>query len=99
MAKLRLSTAAQRDLRQIQADGAEKFGVPTSLGHMAKFDRLFALLREQPFAGPARPDYGKAVRLLTNPPHRILYQVQGELVVIIRILHASRDVHRAMGRR
>ena len=98
MTRLRLSAAAHRDLRLIQLDGEEKFGRPASVRHMAKFERLFALLRDHPFAGPARPDYGKDIRLLANPPHRILYQVQPGIVVIARVLHASRDVHHAMQR-
>lgn len=94
-----MSAAAQRDRAQIQADRAGNFGIAASLKHMAKFERLFALLREQPFAGPARPDNGLDVRLLVNPPPRVLYRVRGEQVVIGRVLHASRDVHRGMGRR
>lgn len=99
MARVRLTAAARRDLQTIQAEGPSQFGDQASLRHMASFKKIFALLRAYPLAGAMYPAYGEGVRLLVNPPHRILYRVLDGTVVIARILHAARDVRHLVDQR
>jgi toxin ParE1/3/4 len=96
MAKLRVSTAALRDLREIGSTGVREHGSAVSAAHVEGFRRLFRLLREQPFAGQERPELGSDVRCLSHRPHRIFYYVDGDTVVIDRILHHARDVGRVL---
>lgn len=96
MARLRLSAKARRDLERIGESGTEEHGVTASVRYVEGFRRYFRLLEEQPFAGQARPELGSDVRSLSHRPYRILYFVKGDVVVIDRILHQSRDIRRAL---
>ncbi|PAX08113.1 type II toxin-antitoxin system RelE/ParE family toxin [Sphingomonas lenta] len=94
--KFRLSAQAARDLRRISATGRRDHGVAASERHLAGFERLFQLLREQPFAGQERPEFARRVRSLSHRPHRILYRLEGDTVLIVRILHHAQDAPRAL---
>lgn len=92
MAELRLTAQAIRDLDEIQTRGIEHFGPRAAARFMAGFERIFALLRDQPRAGQARPEFRENVRCVSHRPYRAHYRVAGETVVIVRILHQARDV-------
>ena len=96
MARLRLSAKAGRDLKRIGNIGAEEHGAAASERYVEGFRRYFRLLQAQPLAGQARPELGADVRSLSHRPHRILYHVEGDVVVIDRILHQARDIQRAL---
>lgn len=90
MARLRLTSAARRDLSAIQDLGLIEFGLSATRRHMAGFERKFALLRAHPEAGQERPEFGEKIRALPHPPHRILYLIASDEVLIVRILHSAR---------
>lgn len=92
MTSLRLSAAARRDLEEIQTNGLRDFGPAATRAHLAGFERIFALLREHPLAGPEHSEFGSGIRTFSHRPHRILYRVQGDGVLIARILHFARNV-------
>ncbi len=96
MAKLRLTVAALDDLDEIREHGSGEFGPVVSARYLEGFDRKFALLRAQPRAGQARPEFRRDIRSLPYRPYRILYEIDGDTVVIARIIHQSRDVLRAL---
>lgn len=97
MADLRLTPAARRDLELIREYGTAEFGAEVARQHLQGFARCFALLRRYPLAGEARPEFDLAIRSLSHRPHRLLYQVDGNRVLIVRILHYRQDVHGALG--
>ena len=47
-------------------------------------------------AGQARLELGPGIRSLSHRPHRILYRVEGDMVIVDRIIHQARDVRRAL---
>jgi toxin ParE1/3/4 len=96
MTRLRVSAEARRDLQTIGMDGRRRHGRAAAESHIEGFRRLFALLRDQPFAGQAWPDLDLGVRSLSHRPHRILYRVVGDVVVIDRIIHQARDIRSAL---
>ena len=96
MAELRLTAAALNDLDDIRERGVREFGPAASVRFLTGFGRKFALLREQPRAGQARPEFRRNMRSLPYRPYRILYELMGDTVVIARIIHHSRDVRRAL---
>ncbi|HEU0066522.1 MAG TPA: type II toxin-antitoxin system RelE/ParE family toxin [Sphingomonas sp.] len=97
MIRLRVSAEARRDLQDIGKAGTLSYGRAASAAHLEGFRRLFGLLRDQPFAGQAWPELDLGVRSLSHRPHRILYRVVGEMVVIDRIVHQVRDIRHALG--
>lgn len=96
MAKLRVSAEARRDLQDIGSTGTREYGPIASAAHVEGFRRLFRLLRDQPFAGQEWPDLDLGVRSLSHRPHRILYRVDGDAVVIDRIIHQARDIRHVL---
>jgi toxin ParE1/3/4 len=96
MAKLRLSTKARRDLQDIGSAGIREYGPLAAAAHIEGFRRLFGLLRDQPFAGQEWPDLDLGVRSLSHRPHRILYRVDGDTVIIDRIIHQARDIRHVL---
>lgn len=96
MTKLRLTPQARRDLRDIQAIGLLTFGALATRKHMGGFDRIFGLLRMHPRAGQSRPEYGRNIRSFSHHPHRLIYQLDGSNILIVRILHFARDVDDAL---
>lgn len=96
MVRLRVSAQARRDLQDISDKGVLDFGPAAAANHMNGFRRLFLLLREQPSAGQARPELGAGLRSLSHPPHRILYRLLGDTVVIYRVLHHAQDIRRVV---
>lgn len=99
MRKFRLTLAAQRDLNMIQDHGLAEFGVVAVRAHMEGFDRTFGLLRDHPLSGQARPDIGERIRVFSHPPHRILYRLADDALVIARVVHAAQDMGRLAGLR
>jgi toxin ParE1/3/4 len=97
MPRLRLSAAARRDLEMIQDRGLADFGAYAARRHMAGFGRVFALLRAHPFSGEARPAYGEGIRAVSHRPHRVLYRVRDDEILIVRIVHAAMDVRDVSG--
>lgn len=83
-------------MEAIDAYGFEQFGDEAATAYMRRFDQLFALLRQHPRAGQLATEFGKDIRSLMHRSHRILYKVDGEEVLIVRILHHAMDAKRAL---
>lgn len=87
---------ARRDLEAIRDVGVQEFGAEAAERHLLGFERHFALLRTHPFAGQKRPEFALGIRSLSHRPHRLLYRVDGDTVLIVRIIHHRQDVRGAM---
>lgn len=74
----------------------EQFGVEVADGYFLGFDAAFALLRGHPKAGAARSDLGPGIRCLIHRRHRIFYHIDGEIVLIVRIVHHAMNAKRAL---
>lgn len=96
MAELRFSRLASNDLDLIRQTGEAEFGEASTRRHLRGFDRVFALLRSHPLGGPARPEFGPDIRAFSHRPHRVLYRVDGEIVTVLRIIHAAQDASRVI---
>ena len=95
MARLRLSSVAQRDLQAIAEFSEENYGPELAREFMEGFDRVFALLRDQPYAGQTRDELGPDRRSFSHKPYRVIYQVSGDEILIGRIIHQARDIRAA----
>lgn len=91
MVRLRISRLASADLDDIRQDGEARFGPDAARRHLAGFERIFVLLRDQPMSGQSRPELGREVRTFSHRPHRVLYRTDGSEMLIMRIVHAARD--------
>jgi len=88
--------AARADLVYIREYSFEQFGPDIAdeyfLGFEAAFDRLAGF----PLSGSAHAELGKDIRCLVHRRHRIFYTVQGDTVLIVRIVHHAMDVRQAL---
>jgi toxin ParE1/3/4 len=96
VADLDISPAARADLVDIRRFSLDQFGPEVADSYFMGFDDAFSLLAEHPMAGPSRPEFGLDIRCLVHRSHRIIYKIDSDVVVIIRILHHSRDAKRAL---
>jgi toxin ParE1/3/4 len=92
VAEVLISSAARSDLEAIDDYGIDRFGEEAADAFNAGVDRVFEQLAEFPRSAPERLDYGQNIRCWMHLGYRVLYQIQGETVVIVRVLHHSRDV-------
>ena len=96
MANLRLSPTAESDLEEIDGFGADAFGKAIADEYSRGFREVFDLLRRHPKIGLRQPELGHLVRSTRHRRHRIYYEVEGEVVLILRIFHHARDVKRSL---
>ncbi len=90
------SPSAQADLEEIRDYSIEQFSAEVADAYFLGFDEVFDLLASHPLAGQAHPELGKGVRCILHRKHRIFYTVNGDTVVIIRIIHHAQDAGRAL---
>jgi toxin ParE1/3/4 len=60
-------------------------------------DRFF-LLSSFPYAGRARDDFGIGSRSFTSGDYLIVYCVEDQDVLILRVVHGKRDMEELFGR-
>jgi len=96
VAKVIISPAARLDLLSIDDYSLDRFGEVAADALNAGFRRAFNQLGDFPRSAPERPDYGENIHCLMYLGFRILHQIEGEDVLIVRVLHHSRDVGKAL---
>ena len=92
MAEVRLSPAAEADLEDIDGFGGDAFGSEVADRYSRGFREVFDLLRRHPQIGVPQSGLGRRVRSTPHRSHRIFYEVDGEVVLVLRIFHHARDV-------
>lgn len=98
--KPRLTRLAQRDYSNINEWTEENFGVRQADAYAALIDNALDRLAANPFAPPSRDrdtDIGKGyrtIRIAKRGRHILVYRLEAERVVILRILHESMELMR-----
>ncbi|MBA4162236.1 MAG: plasmid stabilization protein ParE [Novosphingobium sp.] len=96
MAKVEFSNAAEADLVEIDEFSVVRFGENVAEIYMQGFNAAFERLRDFPLAAPLRSEFGDGFRCFVHRQHRVFYTASGDSVLIVRILHHSRDARRAL---
>ena len=99
MAEVRLRSKAATDLAAIFDYSLAEFGLERAEAYLRSFDHAFDLLCRHPFAGALRTRIDPPIRSLPHRSHRILYDVEGDIVWIVRVLHHAMDLERWLGER
>jgi toxin ParE1/3/4 len=87
----RLTPAAEVDLDSIATYIGER-NSPAAVRLLEKFTRRWELLATQPHSGRARDDIGPDLRSVIIGNFIALYRVESDDVIIVRVLHGSRDL-------
>ena len=96
MARVIPTQAARADLVHLREYSIEQFGPDVADDYILGFEAAFDRLAEFPLSGAARAELGQDIRCLVHRRHRIFYTVQGETVLIIRIVHHAMDAQQAL---
>lgn len=89
--KPRVSSEAERDLDEMEAWLLDNWGPSAAANVIEAVLERIAALAEMPLAGTPRPEFGAAVRFVPAGRYAIYYEVGGEGLVVLRILHGARD--------
>jgi toxin ParE1/3/4 len=87
----RLTPRADEDVRQIHRRGRREFGRRQADEYSEGLYRVFVRLAQYPELGRLYDDIRPPIRLWWHRPHHVIYRLDGENVVIVRVIHASRD--------
>lgn len=79
------------DLDRVAADGALKFGFAQSEVYEQELAAMLDTLAEMPYLAPERQASQQSVRLMPCGAHNILYVVDNEDVIVLRVLHGLQN--------
>ena len=82
-------------MAEIDDYGTDAFGDEVAADYARGFNDMWDRLERHPRIGPRQPKLGRLVRCIVHRSHRIFYEVDGEVVLILRIFHHARDVKRS----
>ena len=87
----KLTEAAIDDLDRISAEGALRYGYGQSEAYERKLVNLLDALAAHPYMAPERRATVSSVRLMPSGAHNILYTIENEDVIVLRVLHHLQD--------
>lgn len=87
-----MTVDARSDMIDIRRFSIEQFGGDVADKYFMGFDAAFELLERHPLAGQPREAWGRGIRAFHQRRHRIVYRVEGDEVLIVRVLHHAQDV-------
>lgn len=83
--------AAAFDLQLIAEDGLVVFGEHHARKYVSELIDMFETLAAHPYMAPERQAALRAVRLMPCGSHNILYVVENEDVIVLRVLHGLQN--------
>lgn len=89
-----LSAAAERDLEEIFDYTLNEFGLDQAEKYTLEFQDSFDQLVVHPQSGRLRNEVKEGIRSLQKGSHIIFFRILHDHILIVRILHMSRDVQR-----
>ena len=82
---------AKRDLANIRAYLKEHAGGAVAAQMISRLRAAIASARSMPRAGVAKPEYRPNCRFVLENPYVIYYDFDGELLLVLRVVHHARD--------
>ena len=90
----KLTPEADHDLIEIYVYGFLNFGEPQAEQYFSELKDCFQLLSETPFICRERTEFTPPIRIHHHGRHLVIYVVQDDQILIVRVLHDSMDVKR-----
>jgi toxin ParE1/3/4 len=87
----RLSVEASNDLDQIYDQGAWSFGIQIADDYSLKLEKTFELIAQYPNIARERPEFRQAIRVHPFGRHIIIYTIELDHVLIVRVRHSRED--------
>lgn len=92
--RYKLTFEAASDLTEIYVHGFLKFGETQAEKYFAELEDCFAVLSNAPLICRERAEFTPPVRIHHRGRHLVIYVIQDDRILIIRVLHDSMDVKR-----
>ena len=89
----RLSRGARQDIIDIYLHSEEAFGEAQADRYIADLESTFAFLAAHPMAARERVELIPPVRIHPYRAHLIVYRLDGDDVLILRLRHGRADWH------
>jgi toxin ParE1/3/4 len=86
-----LTPDAVEDIDHLCAEGQSLFGRAQAVRYETELVDRFDMLAAHPYIVPAHEVDGLELRLMPSGRHHILYVVENEDVIILRVLHALQN--------
>lgn len=87
-----LSRKAQDDLDDIRTFSLERFGPERTIAYLDAVEATFRRIQDFPETGALDAALQGAVRSMICQRHRIYYSLDGDVVLIVRVLHQAMNV-------
>ena len=88
----KLTSEAQKDLIHIYVYGSQNFGETQAEFYFSELENCFQILSETPLICRERIEFTPPVRIHPHGRHLVIYLIQNDQTLIIRILHDSMDI-------
>ncbi len=95
MRRLRIAAAAKQDLADVVEYTAQHWGSAQARRYVLALQSTFLTLLKHPGLGIARPDLGTRLRSIGSGSHVVFYADDGDVIEVVRVLHAAADVDQA----
>ena len=87
----RLTVRARSDIADIYFYGRQRWNERLADDYYLGLIEAFEAILEFPKSSPLRPDTDATVRIRVFRSHLIVYEIQQEAVIILRIVHGHHD--------
>lgn len=92
--RVTFSVPGRRDIRMILRRTVDTWGEDRGRAYKTLLDAAFLRLSEYPLLGRRRDDVRPGLRSIAVGQHIVLYRIEGEEVVVVRVEHGRRDIAR-----
>jgi toxin ParE1/3/4 len=95
--RLDIKAVARAELRSIYDFSVAEFGTLVAEAYLTGLRQAFDRILEFPRIGSVFPDVVPEVRVFSYRSHRIFYQIDRDMVLVVRVLHSRRDAVAVFG--
>lgn len=95
--RIRKTRKADDDLIDLYLWGAARFGTARAEAYHAALADCFDLIGAFPRLGVERADFDPPVRIHRHAAHLVVYRVEVDHVLIVRVLHGRQDWQALLG--
>ncbi len=89
--RIRKSDLAESDLLSIYRFGHERFGALQADAYANDLFDVIDLLAHNPLIGRERGEFSKPVRIHPFKAHVIVYRIESDSLVVVRVLHGRQN--------
>lgn len=92
----KLTPEAENDLIEIYVFGFQNFGETQAEKYFSDFEDCFQLISKTPLICRERTEFSPPVRIHHHGRHLVIYLIQDDQILIVRILHDSMDIQQKL---